>query len=345
MITYIVRRLLMIPLLLLAISLVVFSMGQLLGPDLLVSAYINPNVAERMTAEQLNSLKEKYGLNDPMPVRYAKWLSNTLKGDLGWSQVGKEPVLDAILNRLPYSIEIALWALFPIIGFSIWMGVKAAVKHNTFFDHFIRVFTLIGWSFPDFVFGIFILLFFYGVLGWFPPGVISVEGFQIMRSPEFTNYTGMITIDAIFNWRWDIFIDGLRHLIAPILTISYLWWAYLLRITRASMLEVMRKDYVRTARAKGVSEKNVVHKHAKRNALIPVVTVSGQFIIGLIMGVIIVETVFNRPGFGRLTANAAQTLDYSTVMGSLLFTSIIMIVGNLIVDVTYALIDPRIRLE
>lgn len=345
MTAFIIRRLLLLPLLLLAVTMIVFSMSQILGPNKLMAAYVNPNVAERMTPEQWEQLKDKYGLNDPLPIRYGKWLGNTLQGDLGWSQVGKAPVLEAILTRLPFSLEIALWALIPILGFSTWLGVKAAVKQNTFFDHTARIVTLVGWSLPDFVFGIFILLVFYGVLGWFPPGTLGADASQVIRGADYTEYTKILTFDAILNWRWDVFIDALRHLIAPIITISYLWWAYLLRITRASMLEIMRKDYIRTARAKGVSERNVINKHAKRNALIPVVTVSGQMIIGLLMGVIIVETVFNRPGFGRLTAQAAQRLDYSTVMGSLLFSAIIMIIGNLIIDITYALIDPRIRLE
>ncbi|MGM0640654.1 MAG: ABC transporter permease [Thermotogota bacterium] len=345
MTAYIIRRLLLIPILLLAVTMIVFSMSQLLGPNKLMAAYVNPNVAERMSPEQWEDLKEKYGLNDPLPIRYAKWLGNTLQGDLGWSQVGAAPVLEAITSRLPYSIEIALWALLPILGFSIWLGVKVAVRQNSWLDHTARIVVLIGWSLPDFVFGIFILLLTYGVLGWFPPGILSNSSQSILASADYHQITNILTLDAILNWRWDVFIDAIRHLIAPVLTISYLWWAFLVRITRASMLEVLRKDYVRTARAKGVSEKNVINKHAKKNALIPVVTVSGQMIIGLIMGVIIVETVFNRPGFGRLTAQAAQRLDYSTVMGSLLFSAMIMIVGNLIIDIIYALIDPRIRLE
>jgi peptide/nickel transport system permease protein len=155
----------------------------------------------------------------------------------------------------------------------------------------------------------------------------------------------MPTIDALLNGRLDIFIDALRHIILPVLTLAYLWWAYLLRITRSSMLEVLRKDYIRTARAKGVPERIVINKHAKRNAMIPVITVAGGSVMGLLGGTVFVETIFSRVGMGRFLADAASLLDYWSIIGGALFFSFIMVVGNLVVDVSYALVDPRIRLE
>jgi ABC-type dipeptide/oligopeptide/nickel transport systems, permease components len=164
-----------------------------------------------------------------------------------------------------------------------------------------------------------------------------------VKSPEFNRYTSLITIDALLNGRFDVFVDALRHLVAPIMTLSWLWWAYLLRITRSSMLEVLTKEYIRTARAKGLAENVVIHKHARKNAMIPVVTVGGAMVIQLFAGTVIVEMVFNRTGMGSFTATAATQLDYASIMASTLFYSLILVVGNLIIDILYAAIDPRIR--
>ena len=344
MTAYIIRRLLLLPLILFGITLIIFGMMQLLGPDKLLAAYVNPNTFDKLTDEELEALKEKYGLNDPMIVRYAKWLNGVLHGDLGWSVVGKMPVKDALLQRIPYTAELALYAIFPVVGVGIWLGIIAAVNRDKFIDHAIRIFAVVGWSFPDFVFGLFVLMIFYSWLGWLPPGNLSLWAEEVVRSPEFHRYTHLLTIDALLNGRFDVFWDALRHLIGPIMTISWLWWAYLLRITRSSMLEVLNKEYIRTARAKGLDERVVIHKHAKRNALIPVTTVGGAMVINLFAGTVIVEVIFNRTGLGRFTASAATQLDYAAIMGSALFYSTILVLGNLVIDVLYAVIDPRIRL-
>ena len=344
MIAYIIRRLLLLPLILFGVTILIFGMLELLGPEKLVSAYIRGPEAEKV-AGATQKIIEKYGLDKPLPVKYARWLGNVLKGDLGWSLVGKQPVLNAILSRFPYTLELALWAIIPVVFVGIWLGIISAVHHNKFLDHFLRVFAIIGWSFPDFVFGLFMILIFYTQLGWFPPGYLSFDMERVVTSSQFVNYTKMVTIDSILNLRFDVFLDALRHLIAPVITLAYLWWAYILRITRSSMLEVLRKEYIRTARAKGLSEDVVINKHARRNALIPVATVSGQMIIALLAGTVIIESVFNRPGLGRFVAMAATQLDYMSIIGGALFYSILLVLGNLIVDVSYALIDPRIRLQ
>ena len=344
MTTFIIRRLLLLPLIVLGVSLIIFSLFQILGPDKLLAAYVNPNVFDKLSVKELDALKEKYGLNKPFVERYGIWLWNALKGDLGWSQVGKEPVTKAIWSRFPYTLELALYAMFPVVGVGIWLGVAAAVNRDKFLDHFIRIIAIIGWSFPDFVFGLLVLMVFYSVLGWFPPGTLSQWAEEIVKSPNYLKVTHLLTIDALINGRLDIFWDALRHIIGPVLTLSFLWWAYLLRITRSSMLEVLSKEYVRTARAKGVPEKEVIHKHAKRNAMIPVVTVAGAMVIGLLAGTVIIEVIFNRTGIGRLAAEAAVQLDYATVLGDTLFYSVILVIGNLIIDILYAVFDPRVRL-
>ncbi|AEH50409.1 ABC transporter permease [Pseudothermotoga thermarum] len=344
MFTYIVRRLLLLPLILFGISLIVFGMIQSLGPDRLLAAYVNPGVLDKLTPQQLEKIKEKYGLNDPMITRYLKWLKNTLTGDLGWSVVGKEPVKDAILKRLPWTVELALYSIVPVVFVGVWLGIIAAVNRDKFIDHFVRIFAVIGWSFPDFVFGLLILMIFYSFLGWLPPGNLSLWADQVVKSPEFKRITSLVTIDALLNGRFDVFLDALRHMIGPILTLSWLWWAYLLRITRSSMLEVLTKEYIRTARAKGLPEHVVIHKHAQRNAMIPVLTVGGAMVIQLFAGTVIVEMVFNRTGMGSFTAIAATQLDYASIMACTLFYSLILVLGNLVIDILYAMVDPRIRL-
>ncbi len=341
---YIIRRLLILPLILLGVTIIIFGMMQLLGPDKLLAAYVNPNMFDKLSDEELEALKDKYGLNDPLLVRYAKWLNGVLHGDLGWSVVGKTYVKDALLQRIPYTAELALYAIFPVVGVGIWLGIIAAVNRDKFIDHAIRIFAVVGWSFPDFVFGLFVLMIFYSILGWFPPGNFSNWVDEILRSGNFHSYTHILSIDALLNGRFDVFWDVIRHLIAPIMTISWLWWAYLLRITRSSMLEVLNKEYIRTARAKGLDEKVVINKHAKRNALIPVTTVGGAMVINLFAGTVIVEVIFNRVGLGRFVAQAATQLDYAAIMGGALFYSTILVIGNLVIDVLYAIIDPRIRL-
>jgi len=300
---------------------------------------------DRLKSENVDQLIDMYGLDDPIVVQYVRWLKNLFQGNLGWSYVGKAPVLQAIVQRFPYTLELTLFSAIPIILLGTWMGVVSALHHNRPLDHSLRIFAVVGWSFPDFVFGLFVLMILYSTLGLFPPGNLSIWAEQVVKSVSFKSFTGMVTIDSLLNGRLDVFIDSLRHLVGPVLTLTYVELAYILRITRSSMLEVLRRDYVRTARAKGLDEKVVINKHAKKNAMIPVATVSGQTIVGLLAGTVIVEAIFNRTGLGSFMALAAQQLDYASIMGGTLFFGLILIVGNLLVDISYAYIDPRVRLE
>jgi ABC-type dipeptide/oligopeptide/nickel transport system permease component len=167
----------------------------------------------------------------------------------------------------------------------------------------------------------------------------------VVYSASFHHYTSLLTFDALLNGRLDVFLDALRHMVLPILTLSYISWATFVRVTRSSMLETLRMEYVTTARAKGLHERNVINKHARPNAMISVVTLAGFQVIGLLGGVVITETVFNYPGIGQAAANAASQLDVITILGFALFNGLILIVSNLVVDVLYAVVDPRIRLS
>lgn len=343
MVTYVVRRLLLLPVVLIAVSLLIFLMLQCLSPYQRATAYItNPT---KLRGGDIYEIIQKYGLDDPLPIQYIRWLNSVVRGNLGWSETAKTPVLDAILRRLPATLELALYASIPLVAIGIWLGTISATHHNGLIDHTTRVIAITGWSVPTFVLGIVVLMVFYGALDWFPPGRLSTWADQIVNSPDFQRHTGLNTLDALLNGRITVFADALRHLVLPVITLAYVSWALILRIMRASMLDTLRQDYILTARAKGLTEKVVIKKHARRNALMPVVTVAGLVTLSLVNGVVIVETIFHYEGIGRWAAQAALQLDAPSVLGFALFCGVAMVIGNLIVDVLYAYIDPRVKLE
>jgi peptide/nickel transport system permease protein len=354
MLAYIIRRLLILPILIIGVTMIIFVMLSLLTPYERAALYVQ-DIPKRQGA--IEAIIEKYGLNDPIPVQYWHWMvgrkdegtgeikGGVLRGDLGFSKVGKSSVSEVIGRRLPATAELAIWSAIPMIGIGIWLGVLSAIHHNKLADQILRVFSIVGWSIPTFVFGLLVLMIFYAQLGWFPPARLSDWASQIVQSDAFTRYTQMNTLDALLNLRFDVFLDALKHLILPITTLAYLNWAYMLRVTRSSMLDTLRQDYMTTARSKGLTERVAIWRHAVPNALIPVITVGGLILIGLLNGVVITETVFNYPGMGSFLAEAALSLDVVSVLGVTLFSSIILVGGNLVVDVLYGFVDPRIRLQ
>ncbi len=339
MFTYIVRRLLQLPITLLGVTVLIFGLLSLLSPYDRLSLYV------RDTPHQVDAprLIHQYGLDRPIYEQYWNWLLKTLSGDLGFSVQAHQPVAQLLGQYIPVSAELAIWAVLPIILVGIQLGVTAAVHQNQIGDQVARVFSIVGWSFPTFVFGLIVLMIFYANLQWFPAGRLSEWALRVTQSSSFIQYTHMNTFDALLNGRLDIFVDALRHLVLPVLTLSYLDWALILRITRSSMLEALRQDYVTTARAKGFPESVVINKHVLRNALIPVATVGGLVVITLLSGVVITETIFNIHGLGYFFADAALHLDVIAVMGFALFNAVLVVIGNLITDILYAFLDPRVR--
>jgi peptide/nickel transport system permease protein len=187
------------------------------------------------------------------------------------------------------------------------------------------------------------LMIFYANLQWFPPGRLSDEMTKVVNDASFHQFTGMYTLDGLLNARLDVSLDALRHLLLPVITLAFLNWAVFVRVTRTSMLDVLNQEFVRTARAKGLAEKVVINKHALRNALIPIATLGGLVFVGLLNGVIITETVYNFRGMGWFAANAALRLDVISVLGISLFTAGLLVLANLVVDMTYGFLDPRVR--
>jgi peptide/nickel transport system permease protein len=354
MVTYIIRRLLLVPVLLVGVTILIFGMLQFLSPIERSALYIRDVPKNDRAVE---GVIKQYGLDKPLYVQYWKWLvgvtdtktgqrrGGILFGDFGYSRVASQPVSDLIKNRFPNTLDLTLWAVAPVILVGIWLGVQAAVHQNGIIDQAARVFSIVGTSFPTFVFGLLVLMIFYANLHWFPPGRLSDWANRVVLATTFHHYTKLLTIDALLNGRFDIFLDALRHMFLPILTLSYISWATFLRVTRSSMLETLRMEYITTARAKGLPEKDVIYKHAQPNAMIPAITLAGFSVIGLLGGVVITETVFTYPGIGQAAAQAAAQLDVVTVLGFALFNGFILIVSNLVVDVLYAFVDPRVRLS
>ena len=342
LLNYIIRRLLFMVLVLLGVSILVFSVMMILPPGMRASAWIR---SEKVRPDEMERIIKTYGLEDPAPLQYFRWLGNMAKGNFGFSTTADAPVLEGFARFFPTTLELVLYATPLIILMGIWLGTLGAENKDKPIDHGIRVFAIVGYSLPTFWLGLILLMIFYGFFGIFPPGDISNDLKDVILSDTFTRYTGMITFDAILNWRWDIFADGIYHLFLPTLNLVILSSALIMRLMRSNMLEALGQDYIRTALAKGADRKTINRKHARRNALLPVITIAGTMFAGLLGGMVITETIFSRKGIGYWMARAATQLDVPAIMFNVLFLGTISVVINLIVDILYTTVDPRIRLS
>ncbi|MDQ7840160.1 MAG: ABC transporter permease [bacterium] len=341
MTAFVVRRLLLLPLVAFGVTLLIFGLLQMLSPQMRAALY----VTDPRQLRAVDSIIRAHGLDKPFHTQYVGWLGRVVQGDLGWSETAKMPVAKAIATFFPATLELTIFAVVPILVVGIWLGTLSAVHRDRALDHFSRFFAISGTSMPTFVWGLLLLMVFYGAWQLFPPGRLSLEPSMYVLSKQFRPYTRLMTVDALLNGQLWIFVDALRHLALPVLTLSLVSCATLVRVTRSSMLETLRQDYVRTARAKGLDDRVVVNKHARKNAMIPVVTMSALLFVGLLNGVAITETVYGYPGIGLWGVNAAIQLDAAAVAGFALFNALLLVMGNLAADILYALIDPRIRLR
>ena len=337
---YVARRFLLLPLVAFGVTVLIFALLQLVSPAQRAALFVTD--VKQLAA--LGNIIRKYGLDQPVYVQYGMWLQQLAHGDLGWSQTARMPTSEAIAAFFPATLELTLYIFVPVILAGVWLGTQAAVHKDRFVDHFSLLFAISLRGMPSFVWGLILLMVFYGWLNWFPPGRLSLEADLFTKSPQFHAYTHLLTVDALLNGQGWIFVDAIKHIAGPALTLVLVQMALLVRITRSSMLEVLRQDYVRTARAKGLAEPVVINLHARRNALIPVVTLSSLLVVGLLGGVVLAETIFNFPGIGKWGAEAAVQLDIPGVTGFAMFVAALTVLGNLAADVLYAAIDPRIRL-
>ena len=340
MLNFVIRRLAQVPLVMFVLSVLVIGLTQLLTPEQRAAPYIR----SEQQATRMEAIIQQHGLRDPFPIQYARWAQNTLKGDLGFSRASGKDVVDTIKERFPNTLELTMLTALPILLFGIWMGTQAALHKDRFIDQLIRVFVTIGYSVPTFVLGIVLLAVGYAYLGWFP-GAGQVSIMNQFSVGDLKRYTGMLATDAALNGRWDITWDVIRHMMLPALTLITVLSASTVLLMRNNMLEVLTSDYVRTARSKGLSERVVNKKHARRNALLPIVTQGGLLVIGLLAGSVITETIFAYPGIGQWFIQSALQLDIAGVMGFTLLSALMVVVMSTVVDIIYGLVDPRVRFD
>ncbi len=323
MMRYVVKRILGLIPLFFGITLISFFIMHLApGKPSDLQTQMNP----RVSLEARQRLEKLYGLDRPLHIQYGKWLIRLMRCDFGRSFTDDRPVIQKILERLPITIFINLISLFLILTVAIPIGVRAGTRPHSFFDQATTLFVFLGYSVPSFWLALLLISFFGITLGWLP--VLGIHSL---------NYEMMPWYEKI----WDL----KRHLFLPIFVSAFGGLAGISRYMRGSMLEVMRQDYIRTARAKGLPEKTVIYKHALRNALLPIVTLLGLSLPGLIGGSVIFETIFAIPGAGRLFYEAVLARDYPLLMGELVIGSVLTLLGNLFADLGYAAVDPRIRLS
>ncbi len=340
---YITRRLLFLILVLFGVSVLIFGILMTFSPERRAAAY----VTTPQQAKDIPRLVKEFGLDDPFYVQYVRWVKEVSQGNLGWSLVAARPVNEAFWNYFPVTLELVLFASPLIILIGIWLGTEAGIRRDTWLDHGSRIFAIVGWSLPTFLFALVLLMIFYGYFHMFSPGVLSDDlSLYIVGHPEeFVRYTGMYTVDGLLNGRLDVTMDALSHLVLPVITEIIVIVALLMRVMRSGMIEELSRDYVITARAKGADKRTVHIKHARRNAMLPVITVAGQLVALSMEGSIAVEVVFNRQGIGWWLAESATQLDMPVLMGICLFMGLVFVVTNLTVDPMYGYIDPRIRLN
>jgi ABC-type dipeptide/oligopeptide/nickel transport system permease component len=311
MVKFIAKRLLYAIPTLIAVLTVVFIIVRIVPGDPAIVI-----LGDSATTEALEAMRERLGLNDPLSTQYFDFLFAALKGDLGSSLVSGKPVMAAVLNVLPYTLELTIAGVILGIICGIPFGVMAALNRNSYVDYLTRSFSLLGLSFPGFYSAILLILVFSLQFDWFP----------VISDPQMGDP-----------------MERLYHLVLPAINLGLIMMAYITRATRSSMLEVLGEDYIRTAKAKGVPGMIVLFRHALRNALIPIITVIGLYLGVLIGNSVLTEIVFNRPGLGKLIVGALNDRDYSMLQGLMVVYAFFIVVTNLLTDLTYGFTDPRVK--
>jgi len=332
---YLVRRVLVALPTLVGITVVTFLVSHLLPPDLVLTS-----LGDRATQSPglVAAFRHRWGLDRPLVMQYLIYFGNLLHGDLGTSIATNRPVLTELALSLPATVELATVSVLAALGAGIALGVLAAGTRNAAVDAVARGLSVIGVAVPTFWFAILLVSTVYFRLGWAPPPGRLTAG---LTAPE--PVTGMYLVDALLRGRPDLFADALHHMVLPAIVLATVGVGFVTRITRASMLEVIAQDYVRTARAKGLARWSVVSRHALRNALIPVITIGGTLYAQLMSGTVLTETIFSWPGMGRYAFSSAAGLDFPAVMGVALVVGVIYVIVNLWVDLLYVLVNPRVR--
>lgn len=330
---FLLRRLGGLVFVLFGVSIMTFFLAQIVPADP-VAAALGTNAREA----QIEAYRRQLGLDQPVVVQYIRYVGRLLQGDLGASIRTRRPVADDLRDFLPATVELTIAAMLVTILVGIPLGIVAALRRNTWIDAAARILALIGGAMPIFYVGLLLLGVFYRQLRWLPgPGRLD----STLQPPA--TLTGLYTVDALLTGNWPVLYSALAHLVLPAITLGLYSTAVLLRMTRSSMLEMLGQDFVRTARAKGLSQRLVIGRHVFKNALPPILTIIGVIFGSLLSGAVLTETIFNWPGIGRYATTSVTTLDYPAVMGVALVAAVIYPLVNTLVDIGYSLIDPRVR--
>ena len=333
MLTYLLRRLVLLVPVLLGISVLTFTLMQLIPGDP-VTIMLQ---GEARSADDVERIRAQWGLNQPAAVQYLSYLGHLLTGDFGRSFMRQRPVLPVILEALPATIELSVVSLLIAVALAIPLGILSAIKHRGPVDRLATLLAVLGISMPGFWIGLLLVLIFSVTLGWLPAsGRLEFRvGLQ--------EVTGFYLLDSLLTGNLEALTDALAHLIMPAIVLGSAMAAITTRMVRSSMLEVIRQDYITCARAKGLSERAVISGHMVRNALLPVVTIIGIQAGTVLGGAVVIETIFAWPGIGRLTVQAIGARDYFLLQGIVLFFAITRVFFNVLTDLLYGVLDPRIR--
>lgn len=328
----IVRRMLFLVLVLFGLSIITFTLSHLVPADparMIAGPRASPSSVEK--------IRKQYGLDDPVPVQYVNYVKGVLQLDFGTSFSSRKPVRDDLERYLPATIELGLYAFLLATVVGVPLGIASAVKRNSLLDNLSRFISISGLALPVFWLALMVQFLFFGKLGWLPDG----QSLPISVDPP-TSITRLYTIDALLTGDFSLFWTSVQHLIMPVCVLAYGSLAVITRMVRGGMLEVLNQDYIRTARAKGLANNAVIIRHATKNALLPAVTSLGLQIGLLLSGAFLVEIVFSWPGIGRYSVQAIQQIDYNAIMATTLVIALIFVLMNLLVDILYLFLDPRI---
>jgi peptide/nickel transport system permease protein len=319
---------------LLGVSIIVFLFLRMIPGDPALAL-----AGEHATEANVERIREQFGLNKPLHEQYLTYMGKVLRGDLGRSILSRRPIMDEIRVRFPATIELSVCALTVALVVGVPAGIISATRRNSIFDNIAMVGSLLGISMPIFWLGLMLNWFFAVQLGWLPSVTRLDAGIELQR------ITNLLIVDSIITGNAEALLNAIQHLILPAIALGTIPMAIIARMTRSAMLEVLEQDYVRTARAKGLRERVVIVRHALNNALLPVITIVGLQVGVLLSGAVLTETIFAWPGIGRWLYLSILSRDYPIVQGMALFITVLFLGINLLVDVSYALVDPRIRYE
>ena len=334
--SYVLRRMFLLVFMLLGITILTFFLSRVIPGD---PAQMMAGM--RASQEQVDNMRSRLGLDKPIPEQFMIYLSDLLQGDLGKSVINRRPVIDNLRQFFPATIELTLVAFLFSASLGVPLGILAALHKDSWIDHLSRLTALIGIAFPSFWLGIVLILIFFFHLELLPSG----RRVEVSAMLSYKPITNLILIDSLLTGNWDLFKDAISHIILPAITLGFSPLARFMRFTRAVMLDELHKPYVITAHSKGLRSSTVNRRHVLRNAFIPTVTIMGLSVGYMLGGSVLVETIFNWPGLGQYAFDAVFNLDYPSIVGVTLLTTVCILLTNLVVDIIYVYLDPRIRYQ